>query len=150
MNIGLSGDASLIEDPSPFRICVPVVLASVLGFWAGERLEYLPPITKPLVKIGESGDASLIKDSSSFRVRHPVLLVPVLCSGRVEADQPAGPPQLLDARAVARLLSVPRKRLYEMHESGELRGVRIGARSLRWPARALELWIQGRSTSCEG
>ena len=63
----------------------------------------------------------------------------------IEADQPAGPAQLLDARAVARLLSVPRKRLYEMHESGELRGVRVGARSLRWSARALELWMRERS-----
>ena len=52
---------------------------------------------------------------------------------------PAGE-SLLTAKDVARILSVPIKRVYELG----IPAVRISARSLRWRLSDVQHWIEGR------
>ena len=57
-------------------------------------------------------------------------------------------PLLLRAEECARILGLGRSKVFQMMQRGELPVVRIG-RSVRIPARALELWVNER-TSADG
>ena len=56
---------------------------------------------------------------------------------------------LLRPTEAAELLSVSRSRIYAMLASGELRGVRVGKRSVRVPAAALEQWVADHSSNAD-
>ena len=84
----------------------------------------------------EDGAVRLEKEAAQNRDRASRL--------RALAAEP-GPPKLLDARAVAEMLSVPHKRVYELREKGELPGVRVGDRSWRWTEQAVRQWIEERT-----
>lgn len=60
-------------------------------------------------------------------------------SAVAEAESLAAEP-LLTARDVARMLSVPGKRVYELG----IPAVRISTRSLRWRLSDVQQWIEGR------
>lgn len=57
-----------------------------------------------------------------------------------------GEPLLLDSFAVARLLGIGRTKTFQLMATGQLPVVRIG-RCARVPRAALEVWIEGRTTS---
>jgi excisionase family DNA binding protein len=50
--------------------------------------------------------------------------------------------QLLTAEEVARILCLPRLRVYELARQGQLPCVRIGERQIRFAKAALQMWIE--------
>jgi excisionase family DNA binding protein len=54
---------------------------------------------------------------------------------------------LLTADEVARLLRVPKTRVWSMSRRGEIPTVRIGPREVRYRAEDIDVWIARRTTS---